>query len=384
MSVATMAARERRDALVALIAGAFVAGVGFGALHPLIALLLEERGVDNALIGLNASLINAAILVGGPFVPRVARRLGAFRSLALVVGVDAVVLLLYPGLESYGAWCVFRFLGGFVGVLWWVITESWINMLAEEATRTRVVAVYTSAMSLGFAIGPLGVAEIGIHGFAPWLVVLATLVIGAGPVLWVARGMPAVAHDEDVRALTLVRRVPVVMVAAVAAGFADFAIVALLPLFGLEHGLAAADAATMLTAFTLGNVCLQLPIAWFADKVSRRAALVLCALVSIACAAALPFAVADQVALWSVLFVWGGTVFSLYMVALGMLGSSFRAAELVAANAAFIVVYNIGGVLGPVGAGALMDAWAPEGLPALVGLAALVILGFVLARRGRP
>jgi len=71
------------------------------------------------------------------------------------------------------------------------------------------------------------------------------------------------------------------------------------------------------------------------------------------------------------------------MLALGMLGANFRPAEMVAANAAFIVVYNVGGTLGPVGAGALMDAWAPEGLPVLVGLASLVILGFALARRGR-
>ena len=380
---AILTAQERRTALVALIAGAFVAGVGFGALHPLIALLLEARGVDSALIGLNASLINGAILIGGPFVPRIARRLGAVRSLVLVIAVDVVLLLLYPNLQAYWTWCVLRFVGGLVGVLWWVITESWINLLADERVRTRVVGFYTAAMSLGFAVGPAGVAELGIDGWRPWLLVLATLIVGAVPVLAVARAMPAVAHDDTIRALALVRRVPLVMVVAVAAGLADFAIVGLLPLYGLERGLARPEAARMLTAFTLGNVVLQLPIAWVADKVSRRAALVLCATVTVVCAALLPFAVDDRTALWAVLFVWGGTVFSFYMVALGMLGASFRAAELIAANAAFIVVYNVGGMLGPVGAGALMDVLGPEGLPGLVGLAGAVIAGFAVTRRGR-
>ncbi|MGH6719870.1 MAG: MFS transporter, partial [Alphaproteobacteria bacterium] len=151
----------------------------------------------------------------------------------------------------------------------------------------------------------------------------------------------------------------------------------------LRHGLADADAATLLTAFTAGNVILQLPIAWFADKVSRSAALVLCAVVAVVCAVALPFALGNLVALWLVLVAWGGVVFSFYMLALGMLGASFRASELIGANAAFIIVYNVGGALGPIGAGALMDAWAPEGLPLLVGLAGLVILTIALTRRGR-
>ncbi len=383
MFATDLTARQRRAALVALIAGAFVAGIGFGALHPLIALLLDERGVGDALIGVNAALVNAAILVGGPFVPRIARRLGAFRALLLVTVVDVVLLLLYPSFGAYWAWCVYRFLGGLIGVIWWVITESWINLLAREGTRTRVVGAYTAALSLGFAVGPFGVAELGIHGWSPWLAVIATMVLGSIPVLAVARALPAVGQDEDARVLSLVRRMPVIVVVAVAAGFADFAIVALLPLYGLEHGLAEANAATMLSAFTMGNVMLQFPIAWFADKVSRRAALILCAGGAIVCAVALPFAIDDRAALWLVLFLWGGAVFSLYMLALGMLGANFRPAEMVAANAAFIVVYNVGGTLGPIGAGVLMDAWAPEGLPVLVGLASLVILGFALARRGR-
>ncbi len=382
MSAIALTARERRNALVALIAGAFVAGVGFGALHPLIALLLEERGYDRALIGFNATLLNVAILIAGPFVPRVARRLGALRALGLTVVVDLVILVLYPSVDAYWAWCVFRFAGGLVGVLWWVVTESWINLLATDTGRTRLVAAYTSAISLGMSIGPIGVAETGIHGWTPWLVVLVAFVVGSVPILGVARALPAVAHDDDIRALALVRRVPVVMVAAVAAGFADLAIVALLPLYGTARGLAQADAATLLSAFTFGNVVLQFPIAWFADKVSRRAAMLLCAVTALLGAVALPFVIHDATLTWAVLFVWGGTVFAIYMVALGMLGASFRAAELVAANAAFIVVYNVGGALGPVAAGALMDAWAPEGLPLVVGVASVVVILASFMRRG--
>jgi hypothetical protein len=71
------------------------------------------------------------------------------------------------------------------------------------------------------------------------------------------------------------------------------------------------------------------------------------------------------------------------METLGMLGAAFGPAELVAANAAFIVLYNVGGVVGPLGTGALMDAWAPEGLPLVVAVAMAIVLGFMVLRRAR-
>lgn len=383
MSVVALSARDRVRCLVALIAGSFAAGVGMGTMNPLITLLLAQRGVDNAYIGLNAALVSAAILIGGPFVPRFVRAMGAFRALLFTVVVDAVLLVLYPGVEAYWAWCVFRFLGGLVGVAWWVVTESWINLLADDARRTRVVGLYTTMLALSMAVGPLVIAETGIDGVLPWLVILAILAISAVPVMAVARRIPVVAHDENLPALALVRRVPLVMMAAIFAGFADYAIMALLPIYGLERGLPPMEAAALLTAFTLGNVALTLPIGWFADKVSRRAALALCVIVAIACAAALPLAVADRVALWAVLFLWGGSVFAIYAVALGMLGAAFDASQIVAANAAFIVIYNLGGSLGPLVTGGAMDLWAPEALPATVALAMAVVLAFMFIRRAR-
>lgn len=381
MTAITLAARERRTILFVLVAGAFAAGIGFGAMHPLITLLLEAQGVSDTMIGLSASLMNVAILIGGPFVPRIVRALGPFRVLVLNVVVDVIIVLLYPTVVNYWAWCAFRFVWGLVGVQWWVITESWINLLATEATRTRVVGLYTATLSFGMAAGPFVITLTGFEGFLPWLVVLVILLCSTVPVLAVARRVPVAAHDENIRAFRLLGRIPIIIVAAIAGGFADFAIMSLLPLYGLARGLGAGEAATMLSAFTLGNVCLQLPLAWFADKVSRGAALALCGVVTIGCSVALPFVVAHPVALWAVLFLWGGSVFAIYMVALGMLGAAFGPAELIAANAAFIVVYNLGGVFGPLGTGAFMDLWAPEGLPVAVGTSMAVVLAFMIARR---
>jgi hypothetical protein len=58
-----------------------------------------------------------------------------------------------------------------------------------------------------------------------------------------------------------------------------------------------------------------------------------------------------------------------------VLGEQFPAAELPTANAVFVMVYCLGGVIGPSAGGLLMDAWLDHGLQALLSGAACILLG---------
>jgi MFS family permease len=62
------------------------------------------------------------------------------------------------------------------------------------------------------------------------------------------------------------------------------------------------------------------------------------------------------------LFVWGGVAAGIYPVALSMAGDRFRGADLVTVNAAIIMAYGLGALVGPALGGAAMDASNPQGL----------------------
>src|SRR5204862_4620161 len=114
--------------------------------------------------------------------------------------------------------------------------------------------------------------------------------------------------------------------------------------YGLRHGLDQRSAVVMLSVFTGGNVLLQIPIGWIADHTSRRAVMIVCVLLSLAGALALPFAIMTLAPLYFLMFFWGGAVFAIYTIGLGLLGAGDPSAQLVAANVAFVMVYQIGGV----------------------------------------
>jgi fucose permease len=79
--------------------------------------------------------------------------------------------------------------------------------------------------------------------------------------------------------------------------------------------------------------------------------------------------------------MWGALSYGIYTVALVELGERFSGAMLVAGNAAFALMWGIGGMAGPPATGALMDAIGIQGLP--VGFALLCIALTIGALRRR-
>ena len=68
---------QRRASLAALFASNFSFGLAFGGFAPLIALLLESRGVDSVIIGLNTSMSPLGVICMASLVPYCIKRLGS-------------------------------------------------------------------------------------------------------------------------------------------------------------------------------------------------------------------------------------------------------------------------------------------------------------------
>jgi MFS family permease len=66
---------------------------------------------------------------------------------------------------------------------------------------------------------------------------------------------------------------------------------------------------------------------------------------------------------------------------LAILGERFDAATLVSANAAFIVCYGVGTILGPPAVGALMDRFGSVALPMTLGCTGACIFACASAAR---
>ena len=384
LDAAKLSRSERRRSLAAAIACISVFAVTVGLVTPLVSLILEARGIQPTTIGAIAAMPSLAILVTTPLIPWFVRRLGLRGFLSLCIAGELVLVLLLPLLDHLAVWFVLRGLMGATGAGLFVASETWINEVAEERSRGRVLAIYGAILSGSFALGPFIISITGTEGWLPFLVA-AAFIAGAGlPLLWSGRLSPAISGQASFGVFSFVLVAPTLAAAILLSGFKEMSMAALLPVYGVRSGLSVPAAAVMLTAVALGALAFQLPIGWAADRMNRYLLLIIVAAAALVGALLLPLIVTlGGLALWLGLAFWGGAFSGVYVVAMVLVGERFRGPDLVTASAAFGLLWGSGGLAGPILSGSAMDIWGSDGFPGLLAAATALFVLLAVYRRLR-
>jgi MFS family permease len=282
-------------------------------------------------------------------------------------------------------WLGLRFVAGCALGLVWIASEIWMNSVSGSASRSTVMGIYGTVFSSGIVAGPVLLEFTGTLGATPFVAGAACLLLTLLPMAVLPQVKGAALAVTPLRGLPdAAKTAPLVMLAAFVAGFVEAADLTLLPLFGVHAGLDEHAALLLVTVFMAGNVVLQVPIGLLADRYGRKTLLGICALASGVGPLLLPLGLSEPLLLWPLLFVWGGTLYAFYSQGIALLGEEFATDQLPNANTLFVMVYCVGGVIGPGAGGMVMDRWPGRGLPILLSAVALLMLaGLRLSRADR-
>lgn len=341
--------------------------IALGLTLPLLPLAIEAQGYSTAFNGLNATAGAVALLVTAPFVPYAASKLGPIRLLLICFAMAGIALALFP-VTPVWAWFPLRFLLNTALQGLFVVSEVWINTVATERSRGRLIGLYGALATGGFAAGPALAALFPAGSPIPFYIGSVAILLGLVPVL-AARAVAPVIEQVSMRgmhAILLLAAVPIA--ASLAHAAAETAASSFLPVFAVREGWLQNDAILLLTAFGVGNVLLQIPIGWMADSMSRRTVLAICAVAACLGGLALPLVADSPMALTGLAFLWGGAIIGMYTVGMTLIGQLFQGSRLAAASAAFSFAYALGSIVGPGGAGLAMDAAGQAGLGWFIAL----------------
>jgi MFS family permease len=377
---------QQKWSLAAAYACIFANGCGMGLSLPLLSLIMDAHGVSKTVIGLNAALGSLALMAATPFISGWAARMGVVPFLCVCYLAVALSLLAFRATDVLALWFLLRVTlnVGLQGLF--LVSELWINQIAPEALRGRLVGLYGAIVSMGFAIGPLILQIMGTTGWGPFVAGAALISLAAIPLLVAHKVVPAIHASPATAMAGYFFKAPSATLAVLAYGAVEMAMAAFLVLYGVQQGASQVSATLLITAWGLGNFLLQFLIGWVSDLMDRRLVLIGCGIVGILGALALPFAPMDPD--WTVMlpamalvFVWGGAIAGLYTVGLAHLGSRFQGAHLSAANAAFAFLYGIGTLAGPAAGGVAMDVWPPHGLVAAAAIIMTLYVAMAIIRR---
>jgi MFS family permease len=347
-------------------------------------LLLDERGTAVTVTGLNASVAFIGVMLGPMLTPALIRRFGFRRFLAAAMAADILDFLAMKPLHSLSAWFVLRLLSGLIGSAIFTAGEAWINLLVHETARGRVIGIYAAALSAGFGLGPLVLTVTGINGWPPFLANAALVALAMLPLLFATEAAGGPGRERSPNPLVYMRRAALIVSVVALFGLLEAANFSLLPIWGVRSGLTVSEASALVSTIYLGGAVVQVPIGVLSDKIRRINALRFCGFVGAIGAVLLLARHIPVAALYPLLLVWGGIMSGIYPVALGMAGDRFAGAEMVSANAAIIMGYAVGALVGPGLGGLAMQLWNAQGLPAMLAVLFVVLLVMTSNAKSKP
>jgi len=366
--------------LFPVIVSAGAVGLSIGFILPLTSIVLEQRGISIVAIGFNATVSSLAVLLAGPFLPAIIHRIGLLKTMitgALLSGIFVLGLCID---DSLWFWYLLRFFMGISGGMHWVGSETWINVMAPDHSRGRIVGAYATAWTMGIAAGPVLLQFIGVDGGLPFIVSGFIMSGAALPLLMVPHvennHVPPVRH----KVFQMVYIAPVVTSAGFFSGFLETTVLSLLPVYGIRSGVETAYALMLVSFFAVGGFVCQPFIGWIADKVTFKTIALFIAAISSVVVPLLPISLNLPLLMGVLLFIWGGSVGGYYTLGMLNVGQVFKNSDLTAASSMFVMAYTFGMVVGPLLGSTSMQVFGPSGLLVILSVVPFFFILLVLRR----
>ena len=364
----------------------------FSMFGPVLAVLLQQRGMGTAAVGAFAMIPFACVALLIPVMPRIFARFGIGRVYLLGMALESVCTLGYifflDSPNAFAWWCASAVAGGVGAAAVWNATEALLAEHAPPDQRGKVMGLYQTALDAALAAGPF------VPALLSWQP--KTTLIAAAVVQFAALGialrlkLTQAPHDDDNTPAQeegqqqigstwqAIRVVPALVLIAFAGGVFEAGLSSISAANGAALGLSLAQTSSIVGALGVGSFVFQYPAGLAADRFAPQrvfgVAGVLLLVASIAFAASAQF----TWLLYATAIIWGGIGGALYTLTMIRVAHHFDArmgySAVASGTAAMITGYTLGGALGPLISGAALQYFSAWGLSAWLSLLSIAVL----------
>ena len=360
-----------------------------GVIYPLLALWLDAGGMPTWQIGLVETSVWLGMLIGNLFAPMWLHRLGPAALAAAGCLGSALLALLMPHLQPDAliAWSLAAALLGVCLGLRWIGVESWLYAIVDDSQRGRFVGLHETIINAAQGAGPSLIALLGVMGNKSFYAAAVLGTLAVLPLLWARIPMPASVDDAAMHPLAVLtgllrnarRSLPIQL--GLLAGVIDGVLFGMLSIYFVHQGRSASQAAFMMTLFGIGGLLSQLPLGWWSDRRGVHSATRIAALLGLAGTALL--LTGNPLLAWPAAALLGSV--AACGLAVTIIAATQSAAgdnkHMALAVTEISIAFTLGSTVGPVLAGAMMNAWGQACLPLLSAVACMGLYG--IARKSQ-
>ena len=355
-----------------------------------LALLLLTAGVYSTLVGIRAELKNlptlisggittayyAGFLLGSWYTLRALKQVGHIRVYAALASLLSASVLITGAYDSPIVWIVMRSSTGFCFAGLYVVAESWLNGLASNTFRGRLLAMYNVVTIGAYGAGQLLVFNFDartLTGFAFAAVVSSLAVI---PVAMSEQAStPTVENNTHITMRELAKIVPTGAGTILLVGLAHGGMLGMAVIYATREGLSVGRVGILIAAINLGGMALTWPISSASDDIDRRIIGVLSTLAVIILGLVMLTQTPSSWVTTALLFAIGGFSFPLYAVGGAYTNDWVSQEQMGAAASQLVTLYGFGAMIGPLVAAPFLDIIGTQGFAwSIISLHAVILL----------
>ena len=364
-----------------LFAGLALLMVAAGLFGTMLGVRSELVGLSTGLSGLISASYYVGFLAGSKYTLEALSRVGHIRVYAALASLLSAAIILVGLVNEPIAWIGLRFVTGISLAGIYVVAESWLNDLANNENRGRLLGIYSVISAGAFGGGQLLIAGFDAKRVSGYALAAVLTSLAVAPVaLSEASAPPVVNANDRISLRDLAKTVPTGVGSCFLVGIAHGALIGMSAIYATRVGLSVKQTSLFVTAPMVGGVLFQWPVSAASDDLDRRAVGVAAALGAAGAGGFLLLGPADRPMALVLMLLVGGASYPLYSIAGAYTNDWVQPEHVNAAASQLITLYGIGAILGPfVGAG-LMIGLGPIGFYwAIIGLH-LLIAAFLLYR----
>jgi len=355
-----------------------------------LALLLVTAGVYSTLVGIRAELKQlptlvsggittayyAGFLLGSWYTLRALKQVGHIRVYAALASLLSASVLITGVYDSPIVWILMRSSTGFCFAGLYVVAESWLNGLATNTFRGRLLAVYNVVTIGAYGAGQLLVFNFDartLTGFAFAAVISSLAVIPV--VMSEQAATPNVDNHTHITMRELAKIVPTGAGTILLVGLAHGGMLGMAVIFATREGLSVGRVGILIAAINLGGMALTWPISSASDDLDRRIIGVLSSLAVIVLGLVMLTQTPSSWVTTALLFAIGGFSFPLYAVGGAYTNDWVSQEQMGAAASQLVTLYGFGAMIGPLVAAPFLDIIGTQGFAwSIISLHALILL----------
>jgi MFS family permease len=288
--------------------------------------------------------------------------------------------MIVVGLSTAAAtWIVMRFVSGACIAGLYVVAESWLNQLASNDNRGRILAVYMVVTSGAYGIGQVLVGQVNPRTVTAFALAAMLTSLAVAPVALSEDAVPPpIERTARMPLRQLARIVPTGVGTCLLVGITHGALVAMGVVYATKVGLTPSQAGRFIAATAVGGVLTQWPLSSASDEIDRRFVGVVAACGAIGASVWLlvsgPFGWQGLVAM----ALLGGASFPLYSIAAAYTNDWVEPEHVSGAASQLVLLYGAGALIGPPIVSVMISAIGNHGFPwAMIGMHAAIVVFLV-------